>query len=100
MTCFGHKPETHLSYDAEIALAEDSVNSWTVCVLKRLPSGIIGAVLSGEGSHSRSEEAPVWEHDLHTTVIGKVITIRSVSKMFSYPGTSEHGSGHTQPLYQ
>lgn len=79
MTCFGHQPEPHLGYDSEVALAEDAVDCWTVCMLERLPRGIICAIFSGQSAHSSPEEAAIWENYFHATVVGKVVAVWSVS---------------------
>ena len=97
MACSWHEPEPHLGYDAEIALAEYSVDCWPVCMLEGLPRWVVCSVFSRERSHSSSEKAAVWEHDLHSAVVGKVVTIRCVSRLLVTLGVPRHGRNIPNP---
>ena len=79
MSCFWHEPESHLSDDAEIALAEDTIDGGTIGVLKRGPCCVVAAVWAGEGAHSCAEEGTVWENDFHAAAVGEVVAIGSIS---------------------
>jgi hypothetical protein len=83
VTRLRHEPEAHFGDDAEVTLAEDPIDGGTVGMLEGLPSRVVGALFSWKRAHSCSKEGAVREDDFHTTVVGKVVPIWSVTRSLS-----------------
>ena len=83
MPRFCHEPESHLSDDAEVTLAEDTVDGGTIGLLEGGPGCIVGAVWAGEGAHSCAKEGAIWENDFHSAPVGEVVAVGSIPIFFS-----------------
>src|SRR6185503_4875374 len=67
-----HQPKAHLRHDAEVALAEQTVDVWPETVAIFLPSR-----RARQRAHARAQQLAVRQHDLHAAVAAEMIAERA-----------------------